>query len=162
MDEKREQFLAGERPDEVLLYFDERAVSGMDRLAKVGESVDTGVVLVRPGEEGRSAFQRAVGVDPMTLAQSAMGNEGEIDHGCTGGVCPESAERSSADVSSGERSEPRDDADEDGDHFARFVFAFAEEQNEDVGGLYADGDVIHAYARCDCGTTYSEKWVAEA
>jgi hypothetical protein len=141
MDEKREQFLAGERPDDVLLYFDERAVSGMDRLAKVGESVDGGVVLVLPGEEGRSAFQRAVGVDPMTLAQSAMGSESEIDRGCTGGVCP--------------------DSEQDGDHFARFVFAFAEEQNEDVGGLYAEGDVIHAYARCDCDTTYSEKWVAE-
>ena len=160
MDEKREQFLAGERPDDVLLYFDADAVSGMDRLEKVGESVDggipanevsgssedeqsesSGVVLILPGEEGRAAFQRAVGVDPMTLAQSAMGMEGEIDRGCTGGVCPES--------------------DDGGDHHARFVFAFAEEQNEDVGGLYADGDVIHAYARCDCDTTYSEKWVAE-
>ncbi|WP_336001669.1 DUF5807 family protein [Halorientalis halophila] len=141
MDETREQFLAGERPDDVLLYFDERAVDGMDRLAKVGESTDDGVVLVLDGEEGRTAFQRATGVDPMTLAQSAMGNEGEITDGCTGGNCPDAAEG--------------------GDHYARFVFAFAEAENEDVGGLYAEGDVVHAYAQCECGTTYSEKWVAE-
>ena len=47
------------------------------------------------------------------------------------------------------------------DHDVRFVFAFVEDQNDSVGGLYADGDVMHAYAACDCGTTYSEKWVVD-
>ena len=35
-------------------------------------------------------------------------------------------------------------------------------EDEAVGDLYAEGDVMHAYAACDCGTTYSEKWVTEA
>lgn len=139
MHEKREQFLAGERPDDVLVYFDERAVDGIERLASAGEAVDGGVVLVLPGEEGRAAFQRATGVDPMQLAGSAMDADGTITPECTDGECPDHAE--------------------DGDHWARFVFAFAEEQNEDVGGLYAEGDVVHAYALCDCGTAYSQKWV---
>ena len=26
---------------------------------------------------------------------------------------------------------------------------------------YVEGDVMHAYAACDCGTTYSEKWVVD-
>ena len=45
-------------------------------------------------------------------------------------------------------------------HDTRFVFAFAEEQNEEVEGLYNEGDVIHAYVQCTCGTAYSEKWLA--
>ncbi|WP_136716781.1 DUF5807 family protein [Halorientalis salina] len=159
MNEKREQFLAGERPDDVLLFFNEEAVDGLDRLAEVGEAVENGVVIVLPGEEGRTAFQRATGVDPMQLAGSAMHNESEIARDCTDGECPDSAERSSANRSSGEGTEPRD-ADEDGDHWPRFVFGFAEEENEEVGGRYADGDVIHAYALCDCGTAYSQKWIA--
>jgi hypothetical protein len=140
MNEKREQFLAGERPDDVLLFFNEAAVDGLDRLAEVGEVVENGVVIVLPGEEGRTAFQRATGVDPMQLAGSAMHNESEIARDCTDGVCT--------------------DADEEGDHWPRFVFGFAEEENEEVGGRYADGDVIHAYALCECGTAYSQKWVA--
>ncbi|MFB6178929.1 MAG: DUF5807 family protein [Halorientalis sp.] len=160
MDEKREQFLAGERPDDVLLFFNEAAVDGMDRLAEVGERVDDGVVIILPGEEGRAAFQRATGVDPMQLAGSAMYNESEIARDCTDGVCTERAERRSANQSSGESSEPRDTDADDGDHWPKFVFGFAEEQNEEVGDIYAEGDVIHAYALCDCGTAYSDKWVA--
>ncbi|MFW6382849.1 MAG: DUF5807 family protein, partial [Haloferacaceae archaeon] len=67
--------------------------------------------------------------------------EGLIDADLTGGTCPEEA--------SG------------GEHTPRFVFAFAEERNEEVGGIYAEGDVIHAYAHCECGTSYSDKWVVE-
>ena len=139
MEQKREQFLAGERPDDVLVYLNERVVDGMDRLTSVGEVVADGVVLVLPGEDGRAAFQRTTGVDPMSLAGSAMGNEGHVDADCTGGTCTEG----------------------DGPgHWPRFVFAFAEEQNEDVGGRYAEGDVVHAYALCECGTAYSQKWTA--
>ncbi|MFB6164131.1 MAG: DUF5807 family protein [Haloarculaceae archaeon] len=160
MDEKREQFLAGERPDDVLIFFSEAAVEGMERLASVGEAVDDGVVLVLDGEEGRAAFQRATGVDPMQLAGSAMHNEGYVDPGCTGGGCPDSAARSAAERSSGEQGETRDESDDAGEHWPRFIFAFAEEQNEEVGDIYAEGDVIHAYALCECGTAYSQKWVA--
>jgi hypothetical protein len=140
MDERREAFLAGECTDDVLLFFNEAAVDDVETLAEVGEAVEDGVVLVRPGEAGRTAFERATGVDPMELAGSAMGVEGTIVPDCTDGECP--------------------DDDGTGDHWPRFVFAFAEDENPDVGDIYADGDVVHAYALCDCGTAYSQRWVA--
>ena len=137
----REAFLAGERPDDVLMYVADEAVSGIDSLADVGERVEGGAVLVVDGERGRSAFQRATGLDPMAFAREAMDTEGIVDPDCTGGVCP------------------ADDG-ADGEHAARFIFAFAEEQNEAVGDLYAEGDVVHAYVSCSCGQSYSDKWVA--
>jgi hypothetical protein len=135
---KREEFLAGKRPDDVAFFLHEDAVSGIDALVDKGERTDEGVLLVVPGDSGRSAFQSATGIDPMALAEEAMGTESAVDRDLTGGVCPE-----------GE------------DHDARIVFAFAEEQNEDVEGLYTEGDVIHAYVACECGERYSEKWLAE-
>lgn len=139
MNEQRAAFLAGERPDDVHIYISEDAVSDLDALAEHGERIDGGIVLVMDGERARSVFQRTTGIDPMALAQDAMGTDGEVDPDCAGGTCPED---------DGEGHEPR------------FIFAFAEEQNEAVGGLYAEGDVIHAYVACDCGERYSEKWVA--
>lgn len=136
----REAFLAGDRPTDVHIYLSEDALSNAEALADHGERVDGGVVLVMDGERARTVFQRATGIDPMAFAQQAMGTEGAVAPGCTDGTCP---------------------SDEDGNHAARFVFAFAEEQNEDVGDLYAEGDVIHAYVACTCGERYSDKWVAE-
>ncbi len=43
----------------------------------------------------------------------------------------------------------------------KFIFSFAEAQNEEVGGIYEEGDVVHAYAKCTCGTTYSDRWVVD-
>jgi hypothetical protein len=137
----REEFLAGERPEDVFVYFAEDAVSGIDALAGHGERVDGGVVLVVEGDSGRSAFQRATDLDPMAFAKQAMANDGTVSADATGGVCPHTDEA-------------------EGPHDARFVFAFAEEQNEEVDGLYNEGDVIHAYVQCSCGTAYSEKWLA--
>jgi hypothetical protein len=135
-----QEFLAGERPEDVAFYLAESFVDDPAALADHGELVDGGVVVVVDGERGRSAFQSAAGVDPMQFSQAAMGTESHVDRDLTGGDCPEG----------------------DGDgHRVRFVFAFAEEQNEDVGDLYAEGDVVHAYARCDCGASYSDRWVAD-
>ena len=138
-DSRRGAFLAGDRPEDVAFFLHEAAVSGIDALAEQGERTETGVVLVVPGDTGRSAFQSATGIDPMAFAQEAMDTEGAVDRDLTGGTCP-------ADGA---------------DHEARLIFAFAEEENPDVGGLYAEGDVIHAYVACECGQRYSEKWVAE-
>jgi len=138
---KREEFLAGDRPEDVAFFLHEDAVDDVGALSEYAETVDEGVVLVLPGEQGRSAFQKAAGQDPMQLAQTAMQTEGKIEGDLTGGVCP------------AEQEEP------DSQHTARVVFAFAEEQNEEVGGRYAEGDVVHAYAVCACGETYSQKWV---
>ncbi|MFB6117034.1 DUF5807 family protein [Halosegnis sp.] len=141
MSTPREQFLAGERHDDILIFLHEAAVGAPDALASVAESVNDGVVLVLPGEQGSETFERAVGIDPMDFAGQAMDTEGDVDRDCTGGTCP---------------------AGEGPDHRVKFIFAFSEAQNEDVGGLYAEGDVVHAYAACDCGTTYSDKWVVDA
>jgi hypothetical protein len=140
-EERYDAFLRGERPDDILVYLHEGGVGSMEQLTEIGIRVDDGVVLVLPGEEGRAAFERATGLDAMDFAGMAMNTDGGIDDDCTGGTCP--------------------DDDGSGEHYARFVFAFAEEQNEEVGGLYAEGDVRHGYAACDCGTTYSEKSLLE-
>jgi hypothetical protein len=109
-------------------------------LAEYGEHVDGGVALVLAGERGRGVFSTAVGVDPMDFAGTAMGTEGDVDADLTGGTCPHAG-----------------DGD---DHELRFLFAFVEAENEEVGGLYAEGPVVHAYAACTCGETYSDRWVA--
>ncbi len=140
----RQEFLAGERPEDVLMYFAETAVSDVGSLADTanGDRVDGGAVIVVDGEQGRSAFQNVTSHDPMQFAQEAMDADGTVDADCTGGVCPA--------------------ADSTDTHEARFVFAFAEEQNEQVGDLYAEGDVVHAYVSCSCGQAYSDRWVVGA
>ena len=135
-------FLAGERPDDVAIYLSAAVVDDLEKLDGFGDRVDDGLLLIVDGERGRRVFNTAAGVDAMAFAKQAMGTEGEIHDELIGGSCPERGEN-------------------EDDHDTQFVFAFAEAQNEEVGGLYAEGNVIHAYARCECGTAYSEKWVAE-
>jgi hypothetical protein len=133
-------FRRGERPDDVCIYLHEEGVGNVEALAELGVRTDDGVVLVLPGEEGRAAFRRATSLDPMDFAGTAMDTEGRIDEALTSGECPE--------------------AGDGGDHYVKFVFAFAEEHHPEMEGLYAEGDVVHAYAACACGTTYSDRWVA--
>jgi len=140
---KHAEFLRGERVDDVLFFLHEDAVSNPEALADYADDVDDGQVLVLPGDQGRSAFQSATGIDPMGLAQAAMGTDGDVHDDCTDANCPVAEE------------EP------DENHTTKFVFASAEAQNEEVGGIYAEGDVIHAYAVCTCGERYSDKWVVE-
>ena len=144
MNDRFEAFLAGDRPDDVAAYFNADTLSDAETLAKesYATALEDGVRIVVPGEAGRAAFESATGVDPMDFAGQAMGTEGEIDASLAAGTCPA--------------------ADEPGPHEVQMAFAFAEEQNDEVGGLYAEGDVIHAYAKCSCGQAYSEKWLAEA
>jgi len=135
----RGAFLTGQRPDDVQIYLHEDVLSNPEALASHGESVEDGIVLLLDGEEARTIFQEATGIDPMALASDAMGTEGSVDHDCAGGTCPVGTGRN---------------------HHPRLIFAFAERQNEDAGGLYARGPVIHAYVACACGERYSDKWVA--
>lgn len=137
--DRREAFLSGQRPEDVHVYLHDSVLSNPEALTEHGERVPDGLVLVLDGEQARPLFQRATGIDPMALASEAMDTDGEIDPSCTGGVCPAGA-----------------------DHRADLVFAFAEEQNDEVGGLYAEGPVIHAYVSCDCGERYSDRWLADA
>jgi hypothetical protein len=136
----RTEFLAGERPDDVAFFLSDAFVDDPEALAGHGEVVDDGVVVVVDGETGRGAFQSAAGIDPMQFSREAMDVESHVDRDLTGGDCP---------------------AGEGEDHRVAFVFAFSEAHNEEVGGLYAEGDVVHAYARCLCGESYSDRWVAE-
>jgi len=134
-----EAFLRGERPDDILVYLHEEGVGSVEDLLEVGTRAEDGVVLVLPGEDGKAAFERATGLDAMDFAGTAMQTDGDVADDCTGGDCP---------------------AGDGPDHYVTFVFAFAEAQNEGVGGIYAEGDVVHGYAACACGETFSDKWVA--
>lgn len=135
---KLSEFLAGERLEDVALFLAEDQLDEAGKLADAGEAVDGGVVLVRPGEQGRKLFSAGTGQDAMGFAKEAMGEGGSVDADLAGGDCP---------------------AGEGDAHEVKYVFAFAEAENHDVGGMYAEGDVIHAYAKCACGESYSEKWV---
>ncbi|ELY80457.1 DUF5807 family protein [Natrinema gari] len=139
MSNPREEFLAGDRLEDVALFLADSYVSD-ERLERFGDRVDDGILIVVDGERGRSAFQAATGTGAMEFAKSAMSNEGEIEGDLTDGHCP--------------------DASDDEDHAVQFVFAFAEAQNEEVGGIYAEGAVVHAYAQCTCGTAFSDRWNA--
>lgn len=139
---KLDAFLAGERLDDVAIFVSDASLEGADRFAELGESVDGGVVIVVPGEKGRQAFSAGTGMDAMAFAKEAMGTEGTIGPRLDTGVCPAADGTESIEA----------------DHELEFLFAFAEEKNEEVGGLYAEGDVIHAYAQCSCGESYSHKW----
>lgn len=133
-----EEFLAGERHDDILLFIDSDAIGDPGAISDIAEEVGTGYVLVLPGDRGSEVVAEVVGIDPMDFAGAAMDTEGDIRHDCTGGECP-------AGTGDG--------------HRVNFVFAFTEAENPEVGDLYAEGDVCHAYAACTCGQSYSDKWV---
>ncbi|MFB6281240.1 MAG: DUF5807 family protein [Haloferacaceae archaeon] len=133
------EFLNADRPDEVAFFLAEDELDDDGRLADRGIGADGGVVLVVPGDRGRRAFAAGTGTDAMTFAGEARRREGRIAPTLDGGECPDAADG--------------------GRHALRYLLAFAEERNESVGGIYAEGDVIHAYARCACGTAYSDRWV---
>ena len=138
-----DEFLAGERLDDVVFFVSDAYLDDNSRLRSVGTETDDGVRLILDGETGRSAFEAGTGMGAMEFAKTAMGADSEIALSLDGGVCPFA----------------EDDSDAGTEHATQFVFAFAEAQNEEVGGLYADGDVVHAYAHCACGVSYSDKWV---
>ncbi|HKJ60193.1 MAG TPA: DUF5807 family protein [Halobacteriales archaeon] len=137
----RDAFLAGERPGDVAIFLADAHLRNAEALADLAERVEGGYVLVVDGERGRRLFPKVAGGAPMEFAQEATKREGAVDRDLTGGTCP--------------------DAEGDGneEHAVRFVLAFAQEQTDDVGGPYEEGDVIHAYARCACGVAYSDRWV---
>ncbi|MFB6090200.1 MAG: DUF5807 family protein [Halobellus sp.] len=143
---KLEAFLAGDRHDDVALFLTESYLDSQGKLPKMGEAVENGYVLVVPGDDGRRAFSAGTGMDAMEFARGAMEQRGHVSRSLDGGECPGSdADEAAADATD--------------DHEVEFIFAFSEAQNEEVGGLYERGDVIHAYAHCACGANYSDKWV---
>jgi hypothetical protein len=134
-----DEFLAGERLEDVALFLTHEYLDSQGKLPNMGVEVDDGYVLVVEGDDGRRAFAAGTGMDAMDFARRAMDERGHVDRDLSGGECPD-----------------RDPAE---NHQVKFIFAFAEEQNEGVGGIYEEGDVIHAYAHCACGTNYSDRWV---
>jgi len=158
-DGSRSAFLAGERPDDVLVYLAARAVSDVETLAAHGERVNEGIAFVLNAERGRRVAKRAMGTDPMDLAKRAMDRDGTIDLVAFRGDCPATGGDTHSDPNGSEDPDSPDDTERT--HVLRQVFAFAEERNAEAGGIYAEGDVIHAYAVCSCGTAYSDRWVAE-
>ncbi|QHS16812.1 DUF5807 family protein [Halopenitus persicus] len=140
-----DEFLAGERLEDVVLFVSDDFLDDDSRLRSIGTERENGVLLVVDGERGRSAFQAGTGMDAMGFAKQAMGTDGTIARTLDGATCP-----AADDASAGGPDE---------DHAISFIFAFAEAENEEVGGLYAEGDVVHAYAQCECGESFSHKWV---
>jgi hypothetical protein len=138
---KLDEFLAGDRHDDVALFLTDDYLDSDGKLSSLGEAVDDGYVLVVDGDDGRSAFSAGTGMDAMEFSRTAMEEDGHVHRDLGGGECPE------ADEEDGE------------DHRVEFIFAFSEARNEEVGGLYARGEVVHAYAHCACGANYSDKWV---
>lgn len=59
MSAARRAFLAGDRPNDILIYLREDGVADPDRLADLGERTAEGVALVLPGPKGREAFESA-------------------------------------------------------------------------------------------------------
>lgn len=142
-------FLAGEHPEAVAIYLAEGALRNAEAIADRAETVEGGYVLVLSGEHGREVFSVVSGEPPMEFAQEASRREGTVDRDLTGGDCPDDDANEADD--GGER--------ETASHDARFVLAFVQEQTEDAGGLYEEGDVVHAYVSCDCGVAYSDRWL---
>ena len=167
MNHDREAFLAGDRPDAVAIYVSEDAIDDPDRLAAYGERLEDGILLVVDGDRGRNAFSAATGTDPMAFARRAMETDGDIDRKLTAARCPEATGSGATGTEATADDDLEDDGSEpnagesDHEHELRYLFAFAEAQTDAVGGIYAEGDVIHAYAQCSCGTAYSDRWVVE-
>lgn len=162
-------FLAGRRPDHVVIVLADELLAEPEALEGYAEPVANGLALVLPGHRGRSVFRRATGHDPMAFARDASDRESPIARDLSGGDCPEAPGADAVDDADGEGNGgavtdgDRDgdlEADDRGEHYPTVVFSFAEAQNEDIGGLYARGDVVHAYARCACGARYADRWVA--
>lgn len=137
-----ETFLAGRAPDHVAIVLDDEILTDPAALDGYAEPLDGGLALVLPGADGRSAFRRATGQDPMAFARAAGDREGRVAEDLTGGDCP------------GTEGTP------DEVHLPMVVLSFVEARNEGIGGLYAKGPVVHAYVQCACGTLYSDRWVA--
>ncbi len=138
----RASFLSGDRPDDVALFLSASIVDEPESLLEYGERIEGGVLLVVDGDRGRRAFQAATGSDALSFASEARQHDGTVERTLSGGECPHA------------------DGDDES-HEVAFIFAFAEEKNPEVGGIYAAGDVIHAYAKCSCGTSYADRWVIE-
>lgn len=139
-----ETFLAGRAPDHVAIVLADAVVDDPAALDEYADPVEGGLALVLGGATGRTVFQRATGQDPMAFARAAGDRDGHVDRDLGGGDCPAVA-----------------DGDPPAGHEPHIVFSFAEPRNEAVGGLYAEGPVVHAYVQCACGTRYSDKWVVE-
>ncbi len=137
---KHTEFLAGERPEDVLFFLHEDAVSNPGALAEYADEVEDGHVLVLPGDDGRSAFQSATGIDDGT-GSAGDGNRGRHRRR------PDRRGLSDRRGGAGER--PHDPI--------RLRLRRGTERGR--RRLYAEGDVVHAYAVCACGERYSDKWV---
>lgn len=136
-----ETFLAGRAPDYVAIVLADAVLDDPDTLEAAAEPVDGGLALVLGGATGRSVFQQVTGQDPMAFARAAGDRDGRVARDLSGGDCPDAGAEADA-------------------HRPHLVLSFAEARNEAIGGLYAEGPVVHAYVQCACGTRYADRWVA--
>ncbi|MFB6353003.1 MAG: DUF5807 family protein [Halobacteriales archaeon] len=141
-----ETFLAGRAPDYVAIVLANDRIDDPQALEPHAEPIDGALALVLGGADGRSAFQRATGQDPMAFARAAGDRDGRVARDLSGGDCPATGDGADAASSA---------------HRPQVILSFVEAENEAVGGLYAEGPVVHAYVECACGARYSDKWVVD-
>ncbi|MFB6254969.1 MAG: DUF5807 family protein [Halobacteriaceae archaeon] len=134
-----DEFLAGNRPNDIALYFANSFLDNPENLSDYGVSVANGVILIVDGSTGRSIFNEVTGMQPMQFAQRAMQTSGSIESSLTSAECPNSTASNN--------------------HFIKFLFAFVEEEKNNIDGIYDQGDVMHVYAFCSCDTAFSDRWV---
>lgn len=128
-------FRDGKRPDDIAFYVADAIVDQPERLKSVGTAVGDGTIFVLPGSKGRDVFKQTTGEAAMEFAGQAMKHSGDIAATLDAGHCP-ACEQDAVEL----------------------VLAFVEQAHPEVGGRYADGPVLHAYARCGCGEYYSDSW----
>ena len=135
-----DEFLAVNRHDDIVLFLSEHVVDEHSAIRDQALSVETGCVLTISGTRAQQIVESAIGMGPMAFAKKAMGTRVHVDRELKDAACP-----------SGHT-----------DHETEFILAFSEAENQAVGGLYAQGPVIHAYTQCSCGALAADKWVADA
>jgi hypothetical protein len=136
------QFVAGNRPEHVMLFQRDGTGPLSDNAQELGHEVADGTVIVAPAVMAQEIVSEVLSPSPTEFTDRAREREGEIESFLTAGTCPDAGE-------------------DDGKHLLEQLFAFVQPEDQSLGEMYAKGDVMHAYAQCSCQAHYSDKWVID-
>lgn len=136
------RFIAGEKPKHILLYHGIGAGKLPDQAAKLAHDIEDGHVMVLPAAMAQEIADKVLIPDLSTFSERSRERGGAIESFLTAGTCPEAMDNGKG-------------------HTLEQIFAFVQPKDELLGGIYAKGDVMHAYALCSCQTYYSDRWVVD-
>ncbi|WP_254280489.1 DUF5807 family protein [Haloarcula marina] len=139
--QSHEQFIAGNRPGHIMLFQHENATSLPDDASKVAKNAAEGKMIIQPAVMARDLIDKVLVPNISQFTELSQKRQGNIEPYLTSGDCPEA------------------NSNHDEDHIIEQLFAFVQPKHNSLGGIYADGDVMHAYARCSCQVHYSDRWV---